>query len=300
MPYPMDDLHPHRQNIEARERLDFGLDAPDIPRHWLAGDAYKSRFFDALSTMFPVGERFFMECVRDFRDQVQDPKMREDIRLFIRQEGQHTMVHNQYNARLKRQGIDVEMILRRHDAWMFGFQRRHLSKRYTLALTAAMEHLTAISAHALFDRRGTMDGADPRVRAMYAWHAIEEVEHKAVAYDVMQGQARVGYLKRAVAMVHATFLFPKTIFVIQRRLMIHDGFSLRQRMGLMLKGLWWLFKPGGLLQPMLRYYWTYYKPGYHPWQETGQPGYERWLQAFDASGDPVHASERMRADLGLA
>jgi predicted metal-dependent hydrolase len=295
MPYPMDDLHPHRQNIEARERLDFGLDAPDIPRHWLAGDAYKSRFFDALSTMFPVGERFFMECVRDFRDQVQDPKMREDIRLFIRQEGQHTMVHNQYNARLKRQGIDVEMILRRHDAWMFGFQRRHLSKRYTLALTAAMEHLTAISAHALFDRRGTMDGADPRVRAMYAWHAIEEVEHRAVAFDLMQGPARVGYLLRCLAMLEALLTFFVMIEAISTYMHRRDGTTFWQRMRLRTAGAWWVFKPSGFVGSVAGRLLAWFKPGFHPDHEPAMPGCAVWTEAWRRTADPVAAGDALHA-----
>ncbi|TAK77150.1 MAG: metal-dependent hydrolase [Aquabacterium sp.] len=289
-------IHP----IVPRENLQFRLDDPDIPVYWMGGDAFQSRFWDALSVIFPPGERFFMDCVRDYREQVKDPGLLQDIKNFTRQEAQHSMVHRQDNDRLRRQGVNVGALTAYVDDMLNKRYRAKHGRAYNLAITAALEHFTSIIAHSLFDQRDVMRQGDPRVRAMYAWHAIEEVEHKAVAYDVMQGQARVGYLKRAVAMVHATFLFPKTIFVIQRRLMIHDGFSLRQRMGLMLKGLWWLFKPGGLLQPMLRYYWTYYKPGYHPWQETRQPGYERWLQAFGASGDPVHASERTRADLGLA
>jgi predicted metal-dependent hydrolase len=61
----------------------------------------------------------------------------------------------------------------------------------------------------------------------------------------------------------------------------------------------WLFKPGGLLQPMYRSYLRYFKPGFHPWQETEQPGYAEWLRAFERLGDPVQASEQMRRDLAL-
>ena len=291
-----DAIHP----IVPRENLRFRLDDPAIPVYWMGGDAFQSRFWDALSLIFPPGEKFFMNCVRDHRAQVRDPKLLQDIKDFTRQEAQHSLVHRQDNDRLRRQGVDVDALTGYVDEMLNKRYRGRYSKGYNLAITAALEHFTSIIAHSLFDRRDVMKLADPRVRAMYAWHAIEEVEHKGVAYDVMQDCARIGYFKRVGAMLHATWLFPRTIFVIQRRLMIHDGYTLAQRLRRMLKGLWWLLKPGGLLQPMLRYYWTYYKPGYHPWQETDQPGYEQWLRAFNASGDPVQASEHTRSAMGLA
>jgi predicted metal-dependent hydrolase len=284
--------------IVPREHLKFGLDG-DIPKYWFGGDPFKSRFWDALSIIFPPGEKFFMTCVRDFRDQIHDPKLLQDIKDFNRQEAQHSMVHRQDNDRLRAQGVDVDALT----DWVANFlnnrYRKWYSREYTLAITSALEHFTSIIAHSMFDKRDLLKEADPRVRAMYAWHAIEEVEHKGVAYDVMIDYAKVGYFKRVLALLDSTIMFPATIFYIQRKLMIHDGFSLPQRLVLMAKGLWWLVKPGGLLAPMVKHYWTYYKPGYHPWQEAEQVGYEEWLAAFNSSKDPVKASEDMRGVLKL-
>ena len=72
--------------IVPREKLDFGLDG-DLPRFWLDNDPFKTRFFDAMSTLFPVGERFFISCVRDFRDQVTDPRLRQVHRAVSRRDG---------------------------------------------------------------------------------------------------------------------------------------------------------------------------------------------------------------------
>lgn len=287
-------VHTHHE-ITPREKLDFKLDAPDIPKYWLAGDVFRTRFFDALSTMFPVGERFFMECVRDFRKDVQDPEMLQHIKDFIRQEAQHTMVHNQFNARLVQQGIDVPMILKKHDAWMFGFQRKRLSKRYTLALTAALEHITAIAAHALFDHRGIFEGADPRVRAMYAWHAIEEVEHRSVAFDVMQNTAKVGYFMRSVAMVEAIMTFLVMVTLISRYMLKRDGFGFWQRMKLELAGIYWVFKPSGFVGPVLGKLFAYFKPGFHPDKQSPMPGCKVWNDAFSRTGNPVVAGDALHA-----
>lgn len=287
-------VHP----IVPRQGLDFGLDG-DIPKYWMDGDAFKSRFWDALSLIFPPGEKYFMTTVRAYRDQITDPQMLQEIKDFNIQEAQHTLVHRQDNERLRRQGVDVDS----HTAYIDNMLNKGYLKKYSpaynVAITSALEHFTSIIAHSLFDKRDVMKGADPRVRAMYSWHAIEEVEHKGVAYDVMIDYAKVGYFKRVFALMHSTILFPKVIFVIQRKLLIQDGFTLAQRLGLMAKGLWWLIKPGGVLQPMVKHYWTYYKPGYHPWQEVEQPGYEEWLAAYGASGNPVDASEKTRLAMGL-
>ncbi|WP_290867919.1 metal-dependent hydrolase [Aquabacterium sp.] len=291
--------HVAQHPIIPRERLQFKLDADDIPTYWMGGDAFQSRFWDALSIIFPPGEKYFMNCVRDYRDQITDPKLLQDIKDFNRQEAQHSMVHRQDNDRLRKQGVDVDRWGAYVDNMLNKEYRGKYSKAYNLAVTSALEHFTSIIAHSLFDKRDVMKAAHPHVRAMYAWHAIEEVEHKGVAYDVMEDYAKVGYLMRVWALVHATFMFPATIFTIQRALFIHDGFSAWQRAKLMAKGMVWLFKPGGLLQPMLKAYWTYYKPGYHPWQETEQPGYEHWLAAFNASGDPLKASEQTRSAMAL-
>jgi len=287
-----DQPHP----IVPRERLDFGLDG-DIPKYWWGGDPFKSRFFDALSVIFPPGERFFMTCVRDFREQITDPQLLSDIQGFNRQEAQHSMVHNQFNARLKTQGIDVDYLNGAVENLLFKGYRRWYSPGYTLAITSALEHFTAISAHPLFDERDIMGDADPRVRAMFSWHAIEEVEHKGVAYDVMQKYAKVGYFKRVLALVDSTVMFPAVIFFCLHHMLKQDGFNVLQRARLIGQGIWWLLKPGGFAAPLYKHYFPYYKPGYHPWQESEQPGYVHWVAAFNRHQDPVEASELMRSAL---
>ncbi|MBL6750708.1 MAG: metal-dependent hydrolase [Nevskia sp.] len=291
-----DDLHhpPQAHEIVPRQDLDFGLGG-DIPKYWFGGDPFKTRFFDALSTLFPEGEKFFIACVRDYRDRISDPELQQQVRDFTRQEGQHGMVHTRFNDRLRQQGIDVDRILKFQVDLMFGFFRKHFPRAFTLAQTAAAEHMTAIMAHGFFARRETLETADPRIRAMYAWHAIEEIEHKAVAFDVLQKVAGAGYFTRILAMLQVSWSFPLHVFMIMRHMFKVDGFSLRQRAGLWLRGLWWLYKPGGLYAPVIGHYLAYFKPGYHPW-EAGQMGsYQRWRETYDATGDPIAAGNALHA-----
>lgn len=274
--------------IVPRERLDFGLDG-DIPRFWLDNDPFKSRFFDAMSTFFPEGERFFITCVRDYRDQITDPKLLAEVKDFTRQEGQHGMVHRQFNNRVKAQGVDVDRIERLTVLWLFKILRNVLSRKTTLAITAAFEHMTALMAHG-FEAAKVLERADPRIRAMYTWHSIEEVEHKAVAFDVMQKVAKVGYFRRVFALIITTIFFPVGTFLVISRMLKADGFSMFQRLGLMAKGVWWMYKPGGLYMPILGHFMAYFKPGFHPWHIGQMGGYDAWLDTFNRTGDPIAAS----------
>ncbi|MEY4429047.1 MAG: hypothetical protein RLZZ182_1736 [Pseudomonadota bacterium] len=283
---------PH--DITPREKLDFDLQG-DIPKYWFGGDAFKTRLFDAMSTIFPEGERYFISCVRDYRDQVTDPQLQRDIKDFIRQEGQHGIVHSQYNDRLKGQGIDVDMLEGRMRHLMFKVIRKYVPKAATLADTAAAEHMTAIMAHGFFERKEVLESADRRMRAMYAWHAMEEIEHKAVAFDVMQKVAKVGYVRRTIAMVLVTLGFNIHALLVTRYMLQVDGFSRWQRIKLFAKGLAWMFGPGGLYMPMFSHYIQYFKPGFHPWQMGQMRSYQLWLDTFNRTGDPIAAGEALHA-----
>ena len=285
--------------IIPREKLDFGLDG-DIPKYWLNGDPFKTRFFDALSTLFPVGERFFITCVRDFKDCTTDPKMLQDIKDFTRQEGQHGIVHTRYNDRLKAQGIGVDAILAGQEKRLFGIIRQHTSREFTLGITAAAEHITAIMADCFVERPQIFDGADDRIRALYVWHAMEEMEHKAVAFDVLQNIAKSSYRNRVGSMLLVTILFPFHVFRIMKHMFEVDGFSRWQRTKIWAKGLWWLYKPGGLFSPMVGKYFSYLKPSFHPWQDPVVPSYDNWLRILKETGDPILAGNRLHGEQAWA
>ncbi len=282
--------------IVPRENLDFGLDG-DIPRHWLGGDPFKTRFFDALSVTFPEGERFFISCVRDYREQVSDVSLQEEIRAFMRQEAQHGRVHTLYNNRLKAHGIDVDWLERMQRETQDRI-RRHRSRKMTIATTAAFEHLTAIMCHGFVERKDLVADFDPRMRAMYAWHAMEEVEHKAVAFDVMQKVANVGYLRRTGAMLMISFFYLIRTFSLMHYMLRKDGYGFWRQTLLWPAGLWWLYKPKrGLWTGVMGHYLQYFRPGFHPWDEGQLHSYQVWLEVFNRTDDPLEAADGVYASL---
>jgi predicted metal-dependent hydrolase len=277
-------------NIVPRKGPDFRLDE-DIPRHWFGNDPFKTRFFYAMSLLFPEGEKFFIQCVRDYREQVTDPVLAQQVKDFTYQEGQHGMVHTAYNQRIADQGVSVDMIVdeeKRILAWL----RRTFPASLTVAHTAAVEHLTAIMAHGFMKYPDTFEAADARMRALYVWHGMEEIEHKSVAFDVMQKVGKVGYLKRTLSMLYATIVFPLHTFLIMRHMFKVDGIGGFRLWG---KGLWWLYGPRGIMTRLLPHYLAYYLPGFHPWKNGQMLSYGRWREVFEQTGgDAIAASEALR------
>jgi len=279
-------------DIVRRAGLDFGLDE-NIPKYWHSNDAFKTRFFDALSLLFPEGEKFFIDCVRDYKDQVSDPQLQAKVKDFTFQEAQHSMVHRRYNDRLGEQGVSVAAI-ESEQRRLFAKVRKWLPAKFTLAETAAAEHITAIMAEFLLGNAELFKDADPRIRAIYFWHAIEETEHKAVAYDVYKTVAKGGYFTRISGMLSETVLFPYFTFQLMAHMFRVDG--VKNKPLVWAKGLWWLYGPRGVLTRMLPAYLRYYRPGFHPWQYATSPAFKRWLENYDnAARDPIAASDNFVA-----
>ncbi|MFZ5723643.1 MAG: metal-dependent hydrolase [Pseudomonadota bacterium] len=259
----------------------------DVPRYWADGDAFFSRFIDALSINFPDGERFFMDSVRRFEKQVQDPKLLEDIRTFIRQEAQHGFAHEQFNAHIQAQGVRADRvvkILKKQKAWA----QRKLSPKWQLAFTAAAEHLTATLGEGMLELMPErLRTAHPEMRALYFWHAVEEVEHKAVAFDTYRQATDGGYTERAVAMVVFTLWLHVKVAEIMTHAFRVDGISGDRTM--IARGIWNLYGPRGFLTRLLPRYLAWFKPGFHPFDTTLPPLAQAWIDEYEKHHDPIRA-----------
>ena len=285
----------YKEPIQVRRALDFGFESDDIPRYWLAGDPFRSRLVDAVQATFPDGERYFIASVNAFRKDISDPAMLAEVKDFSEQEGQHGRVHTDYNDRLQRQGVNV-LAFTKHTQKLTNYRLKHYSASYNVALTAALEHFTAMLAELFFARKYVMANSHENVKAMLAWHAIEEMEHKAVAYDVMQKVAKVGYLRRTTAMTHGLLSFTLNTLIMPWFMLKSDGFNRRQRLAQYASGLVWMFGPRkGVFTRMVPALLKYYKPGFHPNQLPSVHNYDAWKNTYDESKDPMAASEAMYA-----
>jgi len=177
----MIDIRP--RTIRTR-RPAFEYPAEDLPRHYVSGDPVMSAVVAVLSAMFPEGEDFFVRSVRSYRDETTDPELRQQVAGFIGQESMHGREHRAFNERLAALGYPTRAI-DRAVAWGFKLSERLPGKARRLAVTAALEHYTATLAEVLLTEPRAQRVLDiDEVRNLFLWHALEESEHKAVAFDV--------------------------------------------------------------------------------------------------------------------
>ena len=274
--------------ITPRRGLDFQLDDPDIPRHWLGADPFRTRFFDALSVIFPAGERFFIESVR--RCAGAGAGSIPDIGEFIDQEAQHSRVHARFNDRLRAQGVEVDHMDRREREKMATLLAR-LPPQFTLAATAGVEHLTAAMSRSFLAQPSLFREADPRVRAMFFWHAIEELEHRAVAFTLIGACGVRGWLLRSGAFLLGMLDITITVWRIVAEMLAVDGYRGPARLMIMARGALWLYGPRGVITVMLPDLLRYLRPGFHPEEPgTEAPEADHWREAFARSGDPIEAA----------
>jgi predicted metal-dependent hydrolase len=247
-----------------------------FPRRWLGGDAYRSAFMNALSMSFPLGEQMFIDSVRAAPPAcIADPALRADVKDFVGQEASHRHVHQQYNAELARQGFDYTL----EPQIRVRVERiRKLPVRDRLAITCALEHYTAMLADYVLRHPEYLGGAEPQLRTLWTWHAFEELEHKAVAFDVYRA-AGGGYLRRALWYLHVSLVFwwdtsRQTIHNLRRdgSLWRPGTWTSAARAWFGRKGLaWHLFRPG----------MAYLSPRFHPWQHDNRELLQMWLEHND-------------------
>ena len=163
--------------------MDFQF-SETMPKYFYANNATATIFFAMLSASFPPGERFFMDSVRHFRNRVTDKRQRAAISGFMGQEAIHGREHDRLNELLAERGFDMETPERFVKVMLSVLTK--LPKSTQLAATTFMEHFTALLAEQLLEDEEFRSLADPEMIKIWQWHALEELEHKAVAYDVYE------------------------------------------------------------------------------------------------------------------
>ncbi|MDY7104264.1 MAG: metal-dependent hydrolase [Actinomycetota bacterium] len=163
----------------------MAIDHPEeMPRHFLDGDILMSHVMAVLSATFPKGEQFFVDSVRNYRDEIGDDELRRQVAGFIGQESMHGREHDRLNDTLAGLGYPTRFVDAATGRAMALIQQL-APKSVQLAFTAAAEHFTSVLAEQLLEDDTFEDQDVPEeIRVLFRWHALEEAEHKAVAFDV--------------------------------------------------------------------------------------------------------------------
>ena len=249
-------------------------------RWWLAGDPYQSAIYNALSATFPKGEAYFVESVREFRD-IADARLEGEIRAFTTQEVIHSREHLAFNKRATEAGYDLAPLEKTLDESLELLAGR--PPILDLASTMALEHFTAIIAHELLATPRHLAGADPESADLWRWHAVEEIEHKGVAYDTwLAATADWSRGKRwkvkalIMLLVTRNFVHDRTAGALE--LLRQDGLTGPKVVARLLWAMWG--KPG-IFRKVGAAWLKYFLPGFHPWNEDDRALIKGWDSTYD-------------------
>jgi uncharacterized protein len=235
-------------------------------RWWMGGDPVATAFYNALSATFPKGEAYFVESVRMFREGT-PPKLAEEIKGFVTQEVMHSREHVQFNKRALDAGYDMSALEARVE-WRLSITRAR-PPVVNLTATMALEHFTAILAHQLLGNPRHLDRADPESAALWRWHAIEEIEHKAVAYDTWLHATRDWPRRKRFKLKAKVMLFVTRNFVVDRtfgtlELLRQDGITGPRAWA---RIFWFAWVRPGMMRKILGAWAAFFMPGFHPWNQ---------------------------------
>jgi predicted metal-dependent hydrolase len=266
-------------------RLLIDLDTPPA-RHWCGGDAFRTAWFNALSMSFPSGEQFFIDAVRagvQSLPEEQRARFEPAVRGFIGQEATHRRIHALFNAHLTTQGLV--------NRWEARALRRIQSLegadlRVAVGATAATEHLTAILAEHLLGEPASLQGAEPRLATLWLWHASEETEHRATAFDLYrQMGGNEEWRLRLFRLVTWHFVTDSLRQTVNN--LWHDGSFWRA--STWVEGWRFLLGRKGLLRTLAGPWRRYRSVDFHPSQQDESRAVS-WLRANAAQFEPVARS----------
>lgn len=240
-----------------------------VNKRWFAGSRAATQIANGVNLLFPAGERFFIRSVKHYLDRVSAERQAE-VRAFFGQEGRHAYAHERFFDTMRAQGYDIDSILKRYEHVAYDYIEKASPPLLRLSVTVALEHFTAMLAEDALSG-SDLEHADPEIRRLLEWHAVEELEHKAVAFDVMK-EVAPSYFVRASGMLMATVILAGFWAFAARELLKQDGSSLREA-ARELAELRELAKQQGDASPLtkpiatglfLRGIREYMRPGFHP------------------------------------
>lgn len=253
----------------------------DVPKHWLPGNEVISSLLNAYTVLVPANEAFYIRTLNACLPRIGDPALRARCQAFIRQEAQHGVAHKRYWGNLDAQGYAYRGFERVVDRAIFRTMDRWGPLWLRASLVSCVEHINAYLGYEFLSQAILAD-ADPRVRDLMEWHFAEEIEHRAVAFDLLRAVAP-RYVVRLAGALTTAVLFYLLMTGLAVALLAQDGLlwrkaTLRQAVAHVGAG----HRMG---RHTLGHLWNYLQPGFHP-SQLGGDGLAAGVLARQAAARP--------------
>ncbi len=268
-----------------RVRFRFGEPEP-MTHYFVEGNIVLSHLVAILSAVFPPGEESFIRSVRRFSDRVSDPALKRRVATFIGQESVHGQEHRRFNDNLIKSGYPfVSLFTFEHDSLRQRAVERieKMSPGYVhLAMTAAAEHYTATLAERVLSSDDIQAiPADLEGRHLLNWHAMEELEHKAVAFDVYRTVGGPEWIRIGVMAVMYIFTIPGAALGVMLSILTDPR---GWRPIKLIRQAHYVFR-GPILKGLMADLRKYMRPGFHPDDIDTEELLEQWRrELFGTNG----------------
>lgn len=265
----------------------------NVPKYWFDNNPYITHAMNVFSVFIPDGERFFIQSINYFEGEVSDPELKKLISAFKQQEAIHFKAHEDFNNTLLGHGIDLDFMLRRARG-SFSFLGKFTPKKVQLGITVFFEHLTATGAHLLLAVPAVGEKMDPYMLQFWQWHAVEEIEHKAVAFDIFENIGG-GYLLRIFSAVLALLVLAIPFAGAVRPMIKKDGQLGNKEAA---KGAMDFIRTENVGATFIKKFFAYFKPGFHPWQLDERDLLLHWIENNPQTDDVLSLSSDQKTTSG--
>jgi len=258
------------KDVPVKRNYHFKL-TPDKVANWHSYGHFVSLFYNSLSMFFPAGETMFIKSVQAHRYATQtDPLLSKQVSAFVAQEAIHGREHQIYNDAI-RQVYPWVTYAERGAAWLCYMVLTYLPIRMQLAATVSLEHWTGILAGNALENLDNFNGSEEAFKMIWHWHALEENEHKAVAFDVysaVYGYGGLAYIDKFIAIWLSSILLWTMAgfsFLCQA---VYDLSIFNPIEWINLFSFLWIYP--GHMRGVFRDYWEFFDPKFHPWRHDNR------------------------------
>lgn len=235
-----------------------------------------SHLLNAFQLALPYLEPYFIDAVKRAAETITDPRLKADAVAFCAQEANHARQHKKYCDSLHEHYPRLEQYEAALRQSMID-SRKNDALDWRVAYTAGYEVITAQFARILFEKQDDwLQGADEQFAALMLWHAAEELEHRHVAFEVLQ-TVNPNYKLRAHGLYAALKKTYADMTPVATYMLEVDSYA--GRIDSKLRRTRLRAEIAAHLVPAAA---RYLMPGHHPSQEHEPQGFGQWLEAHDA------------------
>ncbi|MFE3023745.1 metal-dependent hydrolase [Nocardia tengchongensis] len=271
------------QTYPRARRIKFRFDRASNDKYFVENDMVYSHFVAGMSGGFPAGEESFIRSVRRVAERVTDPVLKKRVTGFVGQEAMHGLEHRRLNEKLVELGYPIAWLDSEAAKERMLWIEERVPPEVHLAMTAAAEHYTAVLAQRVLasDEIQAIPG-DPEVWNLLNWHALEELEHKSVAFDVFRAVGGTERTRIGVMLAMYSLTLPLTYLSLALAVG-RDPVARRQPVRVA-REAYRLFT-GPVFRGLMPELGKYLRPGFHPDDIDTAALLSRWQRdLFGADG----------------